>query len=96
MPRHWFPHPWGGNILINPLCETPQIEPCPFGSWGAVLRYASMLREMKKAPPILLARQDNKLHPFRVIDGQHRYHAAKEARRLKIKAVIATSEADNE
>jgi ParB-like chromosome segregation protein Spo0J len=54
-----------------------------------VLRYAAMLREMKKAPPIVLARQDNKLHQFRVIDGQHRYHAAKEVRRLKIKAIIA-------
>lgn len=73
-----------------------QIEPCAYGSWGMVLRYAVMLREMKKAPPIVLTRQDNKLHPFRVIDGQHRYHAAKEVRRLKIKAVIATPEAENE
>jgi hypothetical protein len=78
------------------MVELSQIEPCAYGSWGMVQIYTGWLRQLKKAPPVVLARQNNKLHPFRVIDGQHRYHAAKEARRQKIKAVIATPEADNE
>ena len=57
-----------------------------------VLRYAAMLRELKRAPPIVLTRQDNKRYPYIIIDGAHRYHAAKEVRRLKIKAVIASAE----
>ena len=59
-----------------------------------VLRYAAMLRKMKKAPPIVLTRQNNGEYRFSIVDGAHRYHAAKEARGLKIKAVIATPEAD--
>ena len=78
------------------IVELSQIEPCAFGSWGMVQIYAAMLRQMKKAPPVVLARQDNKLHPFRIIDGQHRYHAAREVRRQKIKAVIASPEADQQ
>ena len=69
-----------------------QIEPCAYGSWGVVLRYAAMLRDLKKAPPIVLTRQDNKRYPYGIVDGAHRYHAAKEVRRLKIKAIIASPE----
>jgi ParB-like chromosome segregation protein Spo0J len=69
-----------------------EIEPRAYGSWGMVLRYASMLRELKKAPPIVLARQNTGSYRYSIVDGAHRYHAAKEARRLKIKAVIASQE----
>ena len=66
-----------------------EIEPRAYGSWGMVLRYTAMLRELKKAPPIVLARQNTGSYRFAIVDGAHRYHAAKEVRRLKIKAVIA-------
>ena len=70
------------------MVELSQIEPRAYGSWGMVLRYAAMLRELKKAPPIVIARQ-NMSYPYSIVDGAHRYHAAKEVRRLKIKAIIA-------
>ena len=74
------------------MVELSQIEPCAYGSWGMVLRYAAMLRDLKKAPPIVLARQNNGSYRYSIVDGAHRYHAAKEVRRLKIKAVITSAE----
>jgi hypothetical protein len=68
------------------------IEPCPFGSWGMVQIYAGWLLQLKKAPPIVVIRQNTGSYCYAVVDGAHRYHAAKEARRLKIKAIIATPE----
>lgn len=79
------------------MVELSQIEPRAFGSWGMVLRYAAMLRELKKAPPIAITRQSAGSYRYSIVDGAHRYHAAKEVRRRKIKAVIATPEgAENE
>jgi hypothetical protein len=74
------------------MISLSQIEPCAFGSWQTVLIYAAKLRRLEKAPPIVLARQESKLRPFRVVDGAHRYHAAQECRRQKIKAVLAMPE----
>ena len=65
-----------------------QIEPSGFGRWETVLRYAAMLRELKKPPPVLLRKQDDKRYPYHVHDGAHRIEAARLVRRTKIKAQI--------
>jgi hypothetical protein len=70
------------------MIELTKIEPRAYGSWGMVLRYEAMLYQLKKAPPILLIKQDDAKYPYRIFDGAHRFEAAKLARRTKIKAQL--------
>jgi ParB-like nuclease domain len=70
--------------MIIPLSK---IEPSGFGRWATVEAYAAMLHQSKKAPPILVIKQNGKF-PYRVHDGAHRVEAAKLARRVNIKAEL--------
>lgn len=74
------------------IVSLDKIEPSGFGRWATVLLYADMLRQLKKAPPVLLEKQDNKRYPFRVHDGAHRVEAAKLVRRTNIKAQIVAAD----
>ena len=56
-----------------------------YGSWGLCNIYAAMLRQGKKAPPIVLAKEGDK---FRIKDGEHRYEACRIARRTHIKSIV--------
>lgn len=59
---------------------------------GRVRAYVAMLREGKKAPEILVIKQRNKRHRYRIFDGAHRARAAKLVGRTTIEARIIVTE----
>jgi uncharacterized ParB-like nuclease family protein len=70
-----------------------QIEPLACNRPDAVRTYAAMLREGKKAPAILVIKQRNKRHRYRIFDGAHRVSAARRVGQKTIEARIIAQEA---
>ena len=70
--------------LIKPLpCNRPETVP----------HYAAMLRERRKAPPIMVIKQRRgSRYPFRLFDGAHRLRAAKLIGRKTIMANVVASD----